>query len=52
MIYWTDYNTYGSYAGYQSNLDSGAYYFRNWDEVYPNADIFDLDGTISFNESI
>ena len=52
MIYWTDYNTYGQYSTYQSYINSGTYYFRNWDEVLPNADIMDPDGSISYNEAI
>ena len=52
MVYWTDYNTYGQYSSYQSYINSGTYYFRNWDDVYPSADIMDADGSISYNEAI
>ena len=52
QIFWTDYNSYSSYSTYEYYLNSGTYYFRDWDEVYPNANILDSDGTISYNESI
>lgn len=52
MVFWQGYNTYGSYAGYKRSIDSGSYYFRNWDQVYPNANIFDADGSITYDEPI
>lgn len=33
-------------------MGSGTYYTRNWPDVYTNADIFDSDGSISYDEAI
>ena len=52
MIYWTEYNTYGAYVGYQNSIDQGNFQFRNWHEVLNQTNIFDQDGTVGFNESI
>jgi len=29
-IYWTDYNTYGQYSSYQTYINDGTYYFRDF----------------------
>lgn len=52
QIYWSDYHQSSSYATYDQYLGDGTYYFRDWDNVYPNANIFDSDGTISFKEPV
>lgn len=49
MIYWSDLN---SNSRYKNGIASNYYKFKDWDEVYTNADIMDPDGTCSYNESI
>lgn len=37
---------------YKSYLNHGTYYFKSWPEIYENANIFDSDGSIHYDESI
>lgn len=51
-VWWSDFNAANTYSSFQSNINAGTYYFDNWDNKYPNADVLDNDGTISYTESL
>jgi hypothetical protein len=52
MIYWEGYNDFWAYSAYQDclNPEYGFCEFHRWKEIWPEMNLFDPDGSISWTE--
>ena len=52
MVYWEGLNPQNAIDTYKGYFRDNLLFFKDWSTVYPNADIFNPDGTIHYSESI